>query len=129
MLCNITSITKDVYLPTNNPAYSLQLKHDANAAANGRPLYYDDGVDNRLECNLASAANDLADLAMLGGWGYYDLGNKGSLYRQGSNGDVKLAAGGPWTNGATCGSRSRSANSSRWHTASTVGARGCARSL
>ena len=62
-------------------------------------------------------------------WAYYALpGDKGSLYRQGSNGDVKLRAGGSWSLGSSCGSRSRAALSYRWNAYSALGARGCARS-
>ena len=73
-----------------------------------------------------SYRNDEA--SYLGTWSWYTLpGNKGSLYRQGGAGDVKLVAGGPWATGSHCGSRSRAAYSYRWAAASTVGARGCAR--
>jgi hypothetical protein len=130
ILCNIATITKDVFLPSNNPTYFLQIKHDAAAATNGRALNYDDGADNRLECNTASAANDSADLALNSqSFSYYDLpGSKGSLYKQGTQGDVKLLAGGYWSNGTNAGSRYRAANFSRWYAASILGARGCARS-
>lgn len=68
------------------------------------------------------------DSSYLGTWSWYTLpGNKGSFYRQGGTGDVKLVAGGDWAAGACCGSRSRGANRSRWHAASSLGARGCAR--
>jgi len=73
-----------------------------------------------------SYQNDAA--AYAGAFGYYTLpGNKGSLYRQGAFGDVKLVAGGYWTNGASCGSRSRYANNYRWSTHPNIGSRGCAR--
>ena len=56
-------------------------------------------------------------------------GGKGSIYKQDGNiGDVKLLAGGDWSNGTACGSRSRYARISRWFTYATFGARGCARS-
>jgi len=62
-------------------------------------------------------------------WSYYALpGGKGQLYKQGTYGDVKLRAGGAWSNGSYCGSRSRSANYDRWDAVSSLGARGCARS-
>jgi len=130
MLCTIATIAKDVFLPSNNPTYFLQIKHDAAAAANGRALNYDDGADNRLECNTASAANDSADLALNSqSFNWYDLpGAKGSLYRQGTNGDVKLLAGGYWSSGTLAGSRCRNAYYYRWTPNSIIGARGCARS-
>ncbi len=62
-------------------------------------------------------------------WDYYNLpGAKGSLYRQGTYGDIKLLAGGSWYDGSGCGSRSRGAYYYRWYTSSALGARGCARS-
>lgn len=69
------------------------------------------------------------DGSYLGTWSWYMLpGNKGSLYKQGGLGDVKLVAGGYWAVGAICGSRSRTATYYRWYALSFVGARGCARS-
>jgi hypothetical protein len=58
-------------------------------------------------------------------WAYYDLPapGRGSLYRQGTYGDVKLLAGGIWHYGADCGSRGRHANHDRWSTTSHLGAR------
>lgn len=68
------------------------------------------------------------DSAYSGAWAYYTLpGSKGSLYKQGGSGDVKLLAGGYWSAGTHCGSRSRFAYYSRWLTISSVGSRGCAR--
>jgi hypothetical protein len=62
-----------------------------------------------------------------GGFAWCSLpGNKGSLYRQGGSGDVKLLAGGDWSNGSACGSRCRYAAYSRWYTSSYFGSRGCA---
>jgi len=60
-------------------------------------------------------------------WGYYDLpGSKGSEYRQGTYGDVKLLAGANWTCGAASGSRARDASYYRWSTYANVGCRfGC----
>ena len=60
-------------------------------------------------------------------WAWYNLpGAKGSLYRQGTNGDVKLLAGGSWTYGSHCGSRCRSAALYRWSADSFIGARAVA---
>jgi hypothetical protein len=57
-------------------------------------------------------------------FGYQDLGsNKGSIYKQGTYGDVKLLAGGAWINSAACGSRFRLSVYYRWHTHSNFGAR------
>jgi hypothetical protein len=66
-------------------------------------------------------------------WGWYDLpGSKGSLYNGAGTagiGDVKLLAGGHWGIGAICGSRARTANSSRWSTSAVIGCRYCARNV
>lgn len=60
-------------------------------------------------------------------YSWYALpGNKGSLNRQGSAGDIKLRAGGAWNDGLYCGARSRGAVSERWTTSSSLGSRGCA---
>ena len=127
-LCNITTVVKNIFIPTNNPTFLLEIKHDASAATNGRALNFDDGADMRLECNCAGAANATEDLTLNSqGFSDYTLpGNKGSLYRQGSNGDVKLLAGRPWSAGTTCGSRGRLAYNSRWSTSSSFGCRFCA---
>jgi hypothetical protein len=58
-------------------------------------------------------------------WAYQDLsGSKGSLYKQGTYGDVKLLAGGAWNDGSRCGSRARFADSCRWYAGSSLGGRG-----
>lgn len=60
---------------------------------------------------------------------YYDLpGAKGSLYKQGTYGDVKLSAGGHWASAANAGSRSRNAASWRWNSPANLGSRACAES-
>lgn len=60
-------------------------------------------------------------------WSWYSLpGNKGSIYKQGTFGDVKLLAGGDWTVGSFCGSRCRNAIRARWFAASSLGARAVA---
>ena len=74
--------------------------------------------------NEQSYRNDGVDLAAAQAWAWEDLpGAKGSLYKQGTNGDVKLIAGGNWTNGADCGSRCRAASVCRWDTAAYIGCR------
>ena len=60
-------------------------------------------------------------------WAWYALpDSKGSLYRQGTTGDVKLRAGGSWAGGSTCGSRCRDAASTRWNANSNGGGRAVA---
>jgi hypothetical protein len=129
-LVNNTILGKNCYALSNDPNYLLPIKHDANAATNGVAVNYDDGADNKLEYISPGAANATMDLAMTHtepAWGYVDMGgNKGSLYLQGSYGDIKLLAGGDWNDGTLCGSRCRLASSSRWSTTAALGARGCA---
>lgn len=68
--------------------------------------------------NATTAATDIAI------WRWYDLpGAKGSLYQQGTYGDVKLLAGAAWTTGANSGSRSRNAHNYRWATGAALGCR------
>jgi hypothetical protein len=73
---------------------------------------------------------DGADLAACKTWAYQDLaGSKGSLYKEGTHGDVKLLAGLYWDHATDCGSRGRNANNYRWNTHSYIGARFLAESL
>ena len=75
----------------------------------------------------ATTGNPSGDVAPA--WAWENLpGSKGSFFRQGTYGDVKLRAGGYWGGGTGCGSRSRSAIYHRWNSLSSLGARGCARS-
>lgn len=68
------------------------------------------------------------DATYAGAFGWYVLpDNKGSIYRQGAIGDVKLVAGGYWASGVNCGSQCRNMFNSRSATGSVLSARGCAR--
>ena len=67
---------------------------------------------------------DGADLTAVKTWAYYNLpSSKGSFYKQGTYGDVKLRAGGSWDAGAYSGSRARYATYYRWGTGSSIGCR------
>lgn len=78
-------------------------------------------VENKAVSYTQNAETDPKDLAP---WGWYDLpGAKGSLYRQGTYGDVKLLAGASWTYGSYSGSRSRAAANYRWATNASTGCR------
>jgi len=67
---------------------------------------------------------DGLDLAASQAWAWYNLaGIKGSLYKQGTYGDVKLIAGGSWGGAANAGSRSRGADGYRWAAAASIGCR------
>jgi hypothetical protein len=56
------------------------------------------------------------------------VGSKGRLYNEGLY-DVKLLAGGVWSYGGYCGSRSRAGNYFRWYAYSIIGVRLVARSV
>lgn len=61
-------------------------------------------------------------------WAWDTLpGDKGSLYRQGTYGDVKMLAGSGWDAGASSGSRARGLSYFRWLAPAAVGCRGAAR--
>jgi len=125
---NNTLFSKDVLIPTNNPAYYLQIAHSATASTVGTALNYDDGADNRLESACAGGVTAALDLALNSqGFADYALpGNKGSIYKQGTYGDVKLLAGRTWNNGTYCGSRARVAYNYRWRATTDLGCRFCA---
>jgi len=116
---------KSVYLDTSDPNYPLKVTHNAAPGTPGVAINYDDGADQRLEFTSPTAANGTLDLASYSlSFAYRDVGgNKGSIYRQSTYGDVKLLAGGYWLCGASCGSRFRAASSYRWTTAAYFGAR------
>jgi len=126
LLINNTVHAKNVYLSTNyDGAVVVQLRHDANAATTGVPLFYDDGTDNRLEATFPNSANNTFDSAYFSpSFNYYNLpGTVGSLYKQGDYGDVKLLAGGNWNSATSAGSRSRIANIYRWYAFAFIGGR------
>jgi len=80
-----------------------------------------DHTENTAATYTQNALTATKDIAV---WAWYDLpGSKGSLYRQGTYGDVKFRAGGGRNYGEICGSRSRSASNFRWDTGSDIGGR------
>ena len=95
------------------------------AGATGSALFKDQ-VETKPNAVLGSTAdetitNNATDIAV---WGWYNLpGSKGSLYKQGIYGDVKLRAGGVWDDGADCGSRCRHAGGYRWGASTSIGGR------
>ena len=117
---------KNCYVPVYpNTDYQLQVTHSATASSLGVAVTYDDASDERLEFTSPIAANGSLDLAIGAiAFAYYDLpGAKGSLYKQGTYGDVKLLGGGDWSHAASAGSRARYAFCSRWNAASHYGGR------
>lgn len=126
LLCALPGL-KTEYLRTSIPTSWLPIVYNAAPATPGVALSFDDGADERMEFISPTTANAAIDLGYISSpaWAWYDLPvSKGSLYRQGSYGDIKLFAGGSWSYGAYCGSRSRRADYSRWHTLSFLGGRG-----
>ncbi len=80
--------------------------------------------------DVAYTQNALTTLTDIATWNWYTLpGSKGSLYRQGTYGDIKFLAGGAWYEGSDCGSWSRTARYSRWDASSSIGGRFCAEPL
>jgi hypothetical protein len=124
LLCALPGL-KSEYLDTSDPNYPLKITYNAAPATPGVAISYDDGADERLEFTSPTAANGTLDLASYAlAWAYQDVGgNKGSLYRQGPYGDVKLLAGLAWYYSEYCGSRGRAAFGHRWATKSNIGAR------
>ena len=125
---------KDVYIPTSNPQRFLKITYNASPDTPGVAINYDDGADERIEFISPTPANGTADLALLTftdpAWSYQDLGsNKGSLYKQGLYGDVKIIAGGYWSFSGYCGSRFRYAGYYRWNTYPFLGARFASESM
>jgi hypothetical protein len=128
LLCALPGLKSD-YLDTSDPNYPLKITDNAAPATPGVAITYDDGADERLEFTSPTATNGTLDLASYSmGWTYQDVGqdvggNKGSLYRQGGGGDVKLLAGLAWTNATNCGSRGRHAANGRVITSAYLSAR------
>lgn len=93
---------------------------------NEQSYRYDGGSHTHTENTAAAytqnATTDATDPTPA--WTWYDLpGDKGSIYKHGTYGDIKLRAGSAWFSGSYSGSRARNANSSRWYADSFVGCR------
>ena len=119
---------KDVYIPTSNPQRFLKVTYNATPATPGVAITYDDGEDERLEFTSPTTTVGTLDTALLTltdpAFSYQDLGNnKGSIYKQGTYGDVKLLAGGYWITATIAGSRCRAAHNCRWNTSTGLGSR------
>ena len=117
---------KDVYIPTSNPRYTLKITYNVAPGTPGVAVNYDDTSGHQhLEFISPTTTAGVLDLASTDPtFLFYDLpGAKGSTYKQGTYGDVKLLAGGLWDNGSGCGSRYRDAAYCRWSTSTRFGAR------
>jgi hypothetical protein len=118
---------KNEFIKTSDMTNFLPIKYDVDAATKGVALHFDDGADERLEFTSPTTTNGTIDLCYVASpaWNYYDLpGVKGSLFRQGLYGDIRLLAGADWAYGTYSGSRSRLAYRYRWFAASFIGSRG-----
>lgn len=86
------------------------------ATATGSALHKDQ-AETKPNADLGSAADETitSDATNVKpDWEFHVLpGAKGSLYRQGLHGDIKLTAGGAWSSGVDSGSRCRLLNNSR----------------
>lgn len=81
-------------------------------------------TENTAASYVQNATTSAASGDVAPAWADYALpGSKGSLYRQGTYGDVKLRAGAPWNGGSFAGSRARTADYYRWRAASHTGGR------
>lgn len=123
LLCALPGLKND-NVETSNPAFVLPIVHNASPGTPGVQLYYNDTA-GRLEFISPTAVNGTLDLATVSpGWSYQPAGgNKGSIYKQGSYGDIKLLAGGHWNGCSPSGSRARYAHYYRWNAHSSVGGR------
>lgn len=95
------------------------------AGATGSALSKDQAETNPNAVLGSGADETITDNATdIAAWAWYDLpGAKGSLYRQGTYGDIKLLAGGDWYTGTSCGSRCRDAYVYRWDASANFGGR------
>jgi len=67
------------------------------------------------------SGNPSADVAPT--WTWQNMSSKGSRYKQGTYGDIKLPAGGYWAAGSSCGSRCRALDAWPWGAKSNIGGR------
>lgn len=92
---------KNAYVPSNNPAFSLQITYNATPATPGVAISYDDGSDERLEFTSPTSANatlDLSVTSVLDTW-------RGTNYGPGSRYTVR--AGGHYLSSTYSGSTAR----------------------
>ena len=117
---------KNVYVAVQpNAGYKLQITYNAAPGTPGVAVNFDDGADQRLEFISPTSATGVMDMALDAiTWAYYNLaGTVGSLYIQGTLGDVKLLGGGGWYYAEAAGSRSRDARRYRWSADASFGGR------
>ena len=106
-------------------SHTVTITH--KAVATGSAVFKDQ-TETNFNAVCGSGANETVNTSSVDpvpSWGWYNLPapGRGSLYRQGAYGDVKLLAGGNWNTGAHCGSRGRYADNYRCSTSASFGAR------
>lgn len=107
--------------------HTVTITHKASATGS---FVRKDQAETNFNAVLGSGADETVDTSSVDAapsWSFENLpGAKGSFYKQGTYGDVKLVGGGRWNSGALAGSRSRSAYYSRWVIQSFISTRfGC----
>jgi hypothetical protein len=95
---------------------------DENSYQFGGPVAHTHQVTVSGDAQTVTSGAASADISPAFSWKTIG-GNKGQLYSQGTYGDTKLLAGVFWYYGASCGSRARGANGSRWYTYTSIGGR------
>ena len=107
-----------------NHTHTVTVTHKGSAT--GSPVYKDQAETN-FNAVTGSGANETVNTSSVDpnpAWAYQNLaGAKGSLYRQGTYGDVKLLAGAAWLHGTNSGSRARYTYYSRWSSDTLTGVR------
>lgn len=88
---------------------------------------FKDQAETEFNANLGSGADETAITSSVDPepvWAYFNLPSaRGSLFRQGVYGDVKLRAGGHWNSAANAGSQARGLGNYRWNAGTSLGAR------
>jgi len=104
--------------------HTLQVTYKASPTG---VAVYKDQTETNLNAITGSATDETVESSSVSpelAFTYYNLsGGKGSLYRQGTYGDVKVLAGASWALGTNSGSRSRNATNYRWFTSTSIGGR------
>jgi len=107
-----------------NHTHSVTVTYKASAT--GSPVYKDQAETN-FNGVTGSGADETVNTSSVDpdpAWAHQNLaGAKGSLYRQGTYGDVKLRAGADWNDGTDSGSRARYADGYRWSANAAIGGR------
>ena len=106
-------------------SHTVTITHKAVATGS---VVHKDQAETNFNAVCGSGANETVNTSSVDpvpGWAWHNLPapGRGSLFRQGTYGDVKLLAGGSWSLGTACGSRCRTASDSRWSTHASIGAR------